>query len=244
MGGKHRGGLGRLRVTNGTERDAVAVLIDSATKAPKRAIYVRSGEAGAITSVPNGDYRLRFQFGQHWLRERRFCEPANTSEFDDAFDFREVSAGSRTTYSTFEVTLHPVIDGTAKTHSLSNAELTLPTPDVSPDPAVAIGQKMPVDSTQRDGWISIDDVVKVEPPKRRAAGLNAVHVTHTFKIGERVMLPAKRPESREEINWRDDMDAFLGQVATIRKVDTDQTVQLDIDQGKHWWAVVWLTPAR
>jgi hypothetical protein len=133
LGGKYRGGLGQLKIANGTQRDAVAVLIDSATKVPKRAIFVRSGEAGAITSVPSGNYRLRFQFGQQWLRERRFCEPANTSEFDDAFDFHQLATVGGTKYSTFEVTLHPVVDGTAKTHSPSNAELRLPVADGGPD---------------------------------------------------------------------------------------------------------------
>src|ERR1019366_4090203 len=45
LGGKWRGGLGRLKIVNGTPRDAVAVLIDSATQVPRRAIYVRSGES-------------------------------------------------------------------------------------------------------------------------------------------------------------------------------------------------------
>jgi hypothetical protein len=142
LGGKYRGGLGQLKIANGTERDAVAVLIDGATEVPKRAIYVRSGEAGAITSVPNGNYRLRFQFGLRWLRERRFCEPANTSEFDDVFDFHQVATVGGPKYGTFEVTLHPVVDGTARTHSLSNAELRLPIPDAGPDEFDAVARAL------------------------------------------------------------------------------------------------------
>src|SRR6202043_4135460 len=135
--GKYRGGLGQLKIVNGTERDAVAVLIDGVTELSKRAIYVRSGEAGEIASVPAGNYRLRFQLGRQWLREGRFCEPESTSEFDDPFDFREVATGAGTNYSTFEVSLHPVINGTARTHSLSNAGWTLPIPDAGLDDPAA-----------------------------------------------------------------------------------------------------------
>jgi hypothetical protein len=54
LGGRPGGGLGRLRVANGTDSDAVAVLIDDATEGPRRAIFIRSGESGAMTSVPPG----------------------------------------------------------------------------------------------------------------------------------------------------------------------------------------------
>jgi DnaJ-domain-containing protein 1 len=126
FGGRHRGGLGRLKVENGTENDAVAVLVDEATRVATRAVYVRSHEIGLVTSIPPGAYRVRFQLGISWLRERRFCAPFATSEFNDRFDFREVPSDQATEYSTFEVTLHPVIGGTAKTHALSARELALP----------------------------------------------------------------------------------------------------------------------
>jgi hypothetical protein len=67
---------------------------------------------------------------------------ANTAEFDHAFDFREVATGGSTKYSTFEVTLHPVVDGTARTHSLSNAELRLPIGDAGPDDRDEVARKL------------------------------------------------------------------------------------------------------
>jgi len=126
LGGRHRGGLGRLRVANGTDSDAVAVLIDDATEAPRRAIFIRSGESGAMTSVPPGRYRLRFQLGSDWLAERRFCRTRGTSEFDSAFDFEEVESDRGTRYSTYELTLHPVPQGTARTHVVSDSRFELP----------------------------------------------------------------------------------------------------------------------
>jgi len=128
LGGRHRGGLGRLRVANGTHLDAVAVLIDDATEAPRRAIFIRSGESGAMTSLPPGRYRLRFQVGSDWLVERRFCRVRGTSEFDSAFDFDEVESEGGTRYGAYEVTLHPVPEGTARTHVVPDSRFELPPP--------------------------------------------------------------------------------------------------------------------
>lgn len=126
LGGRYRGGLGRLQVANGTDSDAVAVLIDDATEAPRRAIFIRSGESGAVTSVPLGRYRLRFQLGLDWLAERRFCRIRGTSEFYSAFDFQELESDRGTKYNAYEVTLHPVPQGTARTHALSDSRFELP----------------------------------------------------------------------------------------------------------------------
>lgn len=126
LGGRYRGGLGRLQVANGTDSDTVAVLIDDATEAPRRAIFIRSGESGAVTSVPLGRYRLRFQLGSDWLAERRFCRIRGTSEFYSAFDFQELESDRGTKYNAYEVTLHPVPQGTARTHALSDSRFELP----------------------------------------------------------------------------------------------------------------------
>lgn len=128
LGGRYRGGLGRLRVANGTDLDAVAVLIDDPTEAPRRAIFIRSGESGSMTSVPPGRYRLRFQVGSDWLAERRFCRPRGTSEFDSAFDFEEVESDRGTRFGAYKVTLHPVPQGTARTHVVPDSRFELPPP--------------------------------------------------------------------------------------------------------------------
>ena len=129
LGGRHRGGLGKLRVENGTDSDAVAVLIDEETTTPRRAIFIRSGESGVVTSVPPGRYHFRFQLGTDWLRERRFCRLIGTSEFDEVFDFEEeFTSEQRTKYRTFEVTLHPVLQGTARTHAIDASVFELPPP--------------------------------------------------------------------------------------------------------------------
>ena len=79
-----------------------------------------------MTSVPLGRYRLRFQVGSEWLPERRFCWLRGTSEFDSAFEFGEIKSETGTQYKTYEVTLHPVPEGTARTHVLADSSFELP----------------------------------------------------------------------------------------------------------------------
>ena len=128
IGSRYRGGLGALRVANGTDVDAVALLMDNGTEIPRRAIFIRSGESGAMTSVPAGHYRLQFQLGSDWISERRFCLLRGTSEFESVFDFDEVPSDRGIRYSIHDVTLHPVPEGKARTHLVSNERFELPPP--------------------------------------------------------------------------------------------------------------------
>jgi hypothetical protein len=128
LGGRYRGGLGKMQIANGTSFDAVAVLVDDSTKTPRRAIFVRQGESGSITALPPGHYRLRFQLGTDWLTERRFCRLLGTSEFEGVFDYAEVKSDEGIKYSAHEVTLHPVPAGTAKIKVIDNSSFELPPP--------------------------------------------------------------------------------------------------------------------
>jgi hypothetical protein len=116
-----------VRITNGTARDAVVVLSDEASNESRRAIYIRGGDERSITSVPKGRYRLRYQFGDRWLR-RRFCELWGTSEFAETLIFAEKADERGKQYETFDVTLHPVPDDTARTNLLPDVPLPLPPP--------------------------------------------------------------------------------------------------------------------
>lgn len=126
LGGNLRGGLGRVRVINGTSHDAVVNLIEVPGNVPRRAIYVRAGESGLITQLPPGTFRLQFQTGVSWRTDRRFCEVLGTSQFDDSFDFEERDTGDGTDYSIWKVTLNPVRNGTAMTHGIPASAFVLP----------------------------------------------------------------------------------------------------------------------
>lgn len=105
----HCRGVGRVAI--GTSLDALAVLNDEPSNEPMRAIYIRTGDPELITSIPQGDYRLRFQFANRWLRDGRFCELSGTSEFLEVFEFTEEKDERQ---------------GTARTQRMADVPLLLP----------------------------------------------------------------------------------------------------------------------
>jgi hypothetical protein len=113
LGGKQdRRDSGKLQIDNRTGWDAVATLVEDSDGTPRRAIFIRNGALGLITSVPSGRYRLRFQARCDWPVGRRSCRHADTSEIDEALDVRKVSSGSGRGSATYHVTLHKHVAST------------------------------------------------------------------------------------------------------------------------------------
>jgi hypothetical protein len=93
----------------------------------------------------------------------------------------------------------------------------------------------------------------VEPPRprvrRRSRGPTIARPRRDYAEGDLVRIP-DRPRSpfvTDEdipIEWLDEMDAFIGNVATVTVVDDDRTVKLDVDGEAWWWAMDWLEPAE
>jgi hypothetical protein len=107
-----RRGSGRLQIDNRTGSDTVATLLEDPNGTPRRAILIRSGARGFITFVRSGRYRLRFQTRSDWLVGEPFRRHSDTSEFDEAFDFREISSESGGGYATYHVTLRKPVAST------------------------------------------------------------------------------------------------------------------------------------
>jgi hypothetical protein len=61
-----RAGVGRLTVTNQTEQDAVATLLDQSTGSTVRMVYVTSGMQAQIGGIGPGVYRLSLESGSQW----------------------------------------------------------------------------------------------------------------------------------------------------------------------------------
>ncbi len=107
-------GLGELKVSNGTAHDAVVILLRSNARKADRALYVRAGDTAILHAIRAGTYTTKFAAGTEWdTVRRRFCN-ATYSEFTEPVDFTEVPSADGTTYSTWELTLHPTVGGTAK----------------------------------------------------------------------------------------------------------------------------------
>jgi hypothetical protein len=105
------GGDNVVTIDNGTSNDAVVALV--AGGRTQRRFYVRAGRVASAFSVPSGAYRVRFALGTGFVRAPpAFCRDAHGFEFDqvEALDQAEL-----------KLTLHRVIGGNARTHSIEPA---------------------------------------------------------------------------------------------------------------------------
>jgi hypothetical protein len=116
-------GHGVVTIVNGTDLDAVVklVLIDSQATVCQ-AVYLGAGGRSSLSHVGAGTFRLRFSLGRDWDSSRkRFLARVSYSEFENSLVFEERPKGRITTYNEFEVTLHTVPFGNARTHSIDES---------------------------------------------------------------------------------------------------------------------------
>jgi hypothetical protein len=107
--------------------DAVAVATD--VNGPgKLAVYIRSQENFTVP-IRDGDIQLYFCLGEDWdsgarrfTRRTSFFRFAEPLRFESTFDLDMESGRASTEYTTWEVTLHAVPGGTARTESIPEAE--------------------------------------------------------------------------------------------------------------------------
>jgi hypothetical protein len=116
-------GLGKLTITNGTSRDAVAKLVtgteDPKTWQTQRYVYVKANNTVVMEKIRVGTYRLAFMSGVDWDTDaRKFLREVSASQFEETFEFKEEQTERGTRFSTWEVSLNPVAGGTGKTSTL------------------------------------------------------------------------------------------------------------------------------
>ncbi len=114
------GGLGSLTVDNGTEYDAIVKLVrDSRTQ---RSMYVRSKEKATMSNVSTGYYRIFFSTGKDLdPTTGQFQVDDSYSEFEQSLVFLETPKATSLEYSTYQITLQPVVGGNAKTRRLDKS---------------------------------------------------------------------------------------------------------------------------
>jgi hypothetical protein len=115
-------GSGELSVDNGTLYDGVVAL--TLDKQPPRraavAAYIRAGESFTMTGILDGTYYLYFGTGSEW-DGAQFTKNAGYSRFEDALAFKT----SLTKHTTWWVTLHGVVGGTAPTEKVEAADFPI-----------------------------------------------------------------------------------------------------------------------
>jgi hypothetical protein len=113
-------GLGKLKISNYTQRDAAVKLKTEAGKETLRFVYIRAMSDLTIPKIPVGTYVLEFATGRDWdVASGSFRLDRAFSRFDEPFVFSESSDAKGTTFSINSVTLHPVANGTARTNTIS-----------------------------------------------------------------------------------------------------------------------------
>lgn len=120
-------GLGELKIENGTDADAVAKLVRLHPHQSIYTVYIKAKNTYTITDISDGYYDLYFAHGKDWDRiNKKFLVSASYSKFEDGFNFitkdEYLSDGINTRYTLFEVTLHPVVGGSAETDKVSENE--------------------------------------------------------------------------------------------------------------------------
>ncbi|HMJ07450.1 MAG TPA: DUF6804 family protein [Pyrinomonadaceae bacterium] len=114
------GGRGSLQISNGTNSDAIAKLVDSNTNKTCRLIYVKASTVATIKSIKSGNYILKFSLGTDYDKANsRFLSSQAFSKFDDILDFSETRVRNEIRWNDHDVTLNPVIGGNARTSKIS-----------------------------------------------------------------------------------------------------------------------------
>lgn len=125
--GSYRTGLGKLTISNGTESDAIAKLIDARAGVSYREVYIQSNTATTIENIAVGYYKLIFSIGQDYAPSlNKFVTNATYSKFDSNIMFDEtkqvIGNTIRTNYDTYSLTLNKVAGGNAATSRITEAE--------------------------------------------------------------------------------------------------------------------------
>jgi hypothetical protein len=108
------GGLGTLKIKNGTSRDGVVTLVKGKAKAVS--IYVRARSTAGVKDVRDGTYRVYFTTGSRFSTSKgRFGRNAVYQRFNDRLKF----ATTATSASIWTLTLNPVRGGNARTSSIN-----------------------------------------------------------------------------------------------------------------------------
>ncbi|GIU70437.1 MAG: hypothetical protein KatS3mg002_1673 [Candidatus Woesearchaeota archaeon] len=127
---KYFNGMGKLTIKNGTSNDAVVKLVSTSIHESILTIYIRRNSDLAIGKIKDGVYKLYFVLGRHYLEDtQEFLQDCSFLVFNDEFPFTtnqyHMNDVIRTSYSTWEVTLHSVIGGNAKARNISKEEFLM-----------------------------------------------------------------------------------------------------------------------
>ncbi|MFJ6214101.1 hypothetical protein ACIQGZ_12325 [Streptomyces sp. NPDC092296] len=113
-----RTGRGQLTVQNGGGSDAVISLVKGEQTA--HSVYVRKGAGFKVDGVRDGTYTVYFTSGSDWDgATRQFTRDCGFTKFDDKLKFTTTTTATQIRWTTWKVSLQPVIGGNASTSKLN-----------------------------------------------------------------------------------------------------------------------------
>lgn len=116
-------GRGVLHISNGTGFDAIAKLVDVGTNLTVRLVYIQANTDGEITSISSGDYSVKFALGTGYDRDSgHFIYAQSFAKFDETFDFHQYRTSDGIEWTDYNISLHGVVGGTARTSRISASE--------------------------------------------------------------------------------------------------------------------------
>ena len=110
-------GKGTLTVDNGTSTDAAIQLANSNGDVARYA-YVRAHNTLKLSRIEPGTYDLLYTMGTNWTGDDFTCL-LSFGQFDDELSYSEPTKGDQHGFWEMTVTLHPVLNGNAKTKAIS-----------------------------------------------------------------------------------------------------------------------------
>lgn len=113
------GGLGTLKIHNGTDEDGIVKLVVAGKARLSLAVYIQSNSTATVSGIPDGSYQVLFATGKgYYAAKSSFVSGLSCSRFDTNLDYRTTAS----TYSTWSLTLNAVADGNATTSPLSDSQ--------------------------------------------------------------------------------------------------------------------------
>lgn len=117
------GGRGVLHISNGTEFDAIAKLVDARSNLTVRLVYIQANTNADIGEISSGDYFVKFALGTGYNEDSgRFLYAQSFAKFDEIFDFHQYRTSDGVEWTDYDISLHPVVGGTARTSRISASE--------------------------------------------------------------------------------------------------------------------------
>jgi hypothetical protein len=122
------GGMGRLTIKNGGDRDGFVVL--AKTSAPRKTllgVYLRAGKSTTIRGIKDGTYIVYYSLGRRWDGySRSFTVDAERRRFEDPIRFKTTRVSGGIKYTIWTISLEAVPGGNAPTDPIDESEFPVP----------------------------------------------------------------------------------------------------------------------